>query len=168
MSFSCPLEMEVVKCESIYSNIWLRFCYEYETTFESDINKRENNQCRLVDNFRRKMPIRAFQQSPSRSPGLLLRPHWKTYILGLIWKYNTNHFFCTMLMRSSFIRAKFHKQDLLSSLLQIPNGRRKLRFLEHFFALTCPWLGTSTPLPPAFPPMRSPVSRPPDHKQNST
>ena len=83
MSFSCPLEMEVVKCESIYSNIWLRFCYEYETTFESDINKRENNQYGLIDDFCRKMPIRAFQQSPSRSPGLLLRPHWKSHF----WSY---------------------------------------------------------------------------------
>ena len=151
MSFSCPLEMEVVKRESIFSNIWLRFCYEYETTFESDINKRENNQCRLVDNFCRKMPMRAFQQSPSRSPGLLLRPHWKSHFRS-----------------SSFIRAKFYKQDLSSSLLQIPKEIWKLRFLEHFFVLTCPWLGTSTPLPPAFPPMRSPVSRPPDHIQTST
>ena len=92
----------------------------------------------------------------------------ENHTLGLIWKYDTSHFFpgfCTMLMRSSFIRAKFHKQDLSSSLLQIPNEIRKLRFLEHFFALTCPWLGTSTPLPPAFPPKRSPVSRPPEHHQ---
>ena len=168
MSFSCPLEMEVVKCESIYSNIWLlRFCYEYETTFESDINKRENNQCRLVDNFCRKTPIRAFQQSPSRSPGLLLRPHWKSHFrsnMEIQYK-SLIPGFCTMLMRSSFIRAKFHKQDLSSSLLQIPNEIRKLGFLEHFFVLTCLWLGTSTLLPPAFPPMRSPVSRPPEHHQ---
>ena len=170
MSFSCPLEMEVVKCESIYSNIWLRFCYEYETTFESDINKRENNQCRLVDDFCRKMPIRAFQQSPSRSPGLLLRPHWKSHFRSNMETQYRSFFpgFCTMLMPSSFIRAKFYKQDLSSSLLQIPKEIWKLRFLEHFFVLTCPWLGTSTPLPPAFPLMRSPVSRPPEHKQTST
>ena len=167
MSFSCPLEMEVVKYESIYSNFWLRFCYEYETTFESDINKRENNQYGLVDDFCRKMPIRAFQQSPSRSPGLLLHPHWKSHFRSNMEIQYKSFFpgFCTMLMRSSFIRAKFHKQDLSSSLLQIPNEIRKLRFLEHFFVLTCPWLGTSTPLPPAFPPMRSPVSRPPEHHQ---
>ena len=32
---------EVVKCESFYSNIWLRFCYEYETTFESAESPRQ-------------------------------------------------------------------------------------------------------------------------------
>ena len=157
MSFSCPLWMEVVKCESIFSNIWLRFCYEYETTFESDINKRENNQCSFVDNFCREMPIRAFQQSPSRSPGLLLRPHWKS------------HF-----------RAKFQKKDLLSSLLQIPNERRKLRFLDIF--LLSPVLGLAPVLPFLLSShqwdLQSPVllvinkqqhkQSPPDHKQTLT
>ena len=171
MSFSCPLEMEVVKCESIYSNIWLRFCYEYETTFESDINKRENNQYWLVDDFCRKCRSGGFNNHRRDRPASFFALT-ENHTWGLIWKYSTKFVlqtifpgFCTMLMRSSFIRAKFHKQDLSSSLLQIPNEIRKLRFLEHFFVLTCPWLGTSTPLPPAFPPMRSPVSRPPEHHQ---
>ena len=167
MSFSCPLEMEVVKCESIFSNIWLRFCYEYETTFESDINKRENNQCRLVDNFCRKMSVRGFQQSPSRSPGLLLRPHWKSHF-SLIWNYSTNHFF-HFFVQCQCVRHLSEQNSKQTRFTEFtpahPKWEKETQISRTLFALTCPWLGTSTPPPPAFPPMRSPVSRPPEHHQ---